>query len=47
MEKILPGVFIGRLVCANKKYEGREVKGLSKGRYDETFGGEDDVLVEK
>ena len=23
-------------------FEGREVKGLSKGRYDETFAGEDD-----
>ena len=29
-------------------FEGREVKGLSKGRYDETFAGEDvktDVAV--
>ena len=26
-------------------FEGREVKGLSKGRYDETFAGED-VLFE-
>ena len=25
-------------------FEGREVKGLSKGRYDETFAGEDDAL---
>ena len=41
IEKILPGVFIGRLVCANNKFEGREAKGLSKGRYDETFVGED------
>ena len=24
-------------------FEGREAKGLSKGRYDETFAGEDDV----
>ena len=23
-------------------FEGREAKGLSKGRYDETFAGEDD-----
>ena len=23
-------------------FEGREVKGLSKGRYDETFAGEDE-----
>ena len=26
-------------------FEGREVKGLSKGRYDETFAGEDDVCM--
>ena len=26
-------------------FEGREAKGLSKGRYDETFAGEDDDLV--
>ena len=25
-------------------FEGREVKGLSKGRYDETFDGEDDMI---
>ena len=25
-------------------FEGREVKGLSKGRYDETFAGEDDDI---
>ena len=25
-------------------FEGREVKGLSKGRFDETFVGEDDLL---
>ena len=25
-------------------FEGREVKGLSKGRYDETFAGEDDLF---
>ena len=25
-------------------FEGRESKGLSKGRYDETFAGEDDLL---
>ena len=25
-------------------FEGREVKGLSKGRYDETFAGEDAIL---
>ena len=24
-------------------FEGREAKGLSKGRYDETFAGEDDI----
>ena len=24
-------------------FEGREVKGLSKGRYDETFAGEDEI----
>ena len=41
IEKILPGVFIGRLVSANNKFQGREAKGLSKGRYDETFAGED------
>ena len=26
-------------------FEGREVKGLSKGRYDETFAGEDVVTL--
>ena len=26
-------------------FEGREVKGLSKGRYDETFAGEDGFYV--
>ena len=46
MEKILPGVFIGQLVCANNKFEGREAKGLSKGRYDETFAGEDDQFID-
>ena len=25
-------------------FEGREVKGLSKGRYDETFAGEDGLV---
>ena len=28
-------------------FEGREVKGLSKGRYDETFAGEDDITCEQ
>ena len=27
-------------------FEGREAKGLSKGRYDETFAGEDVLLIE-
>ena len=27
-------------------FEGREAKGLSKGRYDETFAGEDEVLFD-
>ena len=27
-------------------FEGREAKGLSKGRYDETFAGEDDEMFE-
>ena len=27
-------------------FEGREAKGLSKGRYDETFAGEDDDKYE-
>ena len=26
-------------------FEGRKAKGLSKGRYDETFAGEDGILV--
>ena len=26
-------------------FEGREVKGLSKGRYDETLPGEDEIFV--
>ena len=47
IEKILPGVFIGRLVCANNKFEGREAKGMSKGRYDGTFAGEDGIQPEK
>ena len=25
-------------------FEGREAKGLSKGRYDETFAGEDEII---
>ena len=28
-------------------FEGREVKGLSKGRYDETFAGEDGVILDR
>ena len=28
-------------------FEGREAKGLSKGRYDETFAGEDAEIVTK
>ena len=28
-------------------FEGREAKGLSKGRYDETFAGEDDFNLTK
>ena len=28
-------------------FEGREVKGLSKGRYDETFAGEDGEIYKK
>ena len=28
-------------------FEGREAKGLSKGRYDETFAGEDGVTVDR
>ena len=31
------------LRCAKNKFSGREAKGLSKGRYDETFAGEDVV----
>ena len=28
-------------------FEGREAKGLSKGRYDEIFAGEDDIAMAK
>ena len=28
-------------------FEGREAKGLSKGRYDETFAGEDDSVLSR
>ena len=45
IEKILPGVFIGRLVSLIINFEGREAKGLSKDRYDETFAGEDDIIA--
>ena len=30
-------------LIARSSFDGREAKGLSKGRYDETFAGEDEL----